>query len=211
VNLRACRSLSTSGLTGTWYRAIELRFWSSLLSTNHTTTTPSRFNAGNPGRPGFEILYLAEDHEVALFEVGALMGSPFPGGTIMPNPKNHWIIINVQARLGRIADLTELSQRRLIDTTVQELTGDWQGYTFRDSHEKLAAPHWTNVPTQRLGRALHQVRDLEGFLTYSTPVPMRRNRVIFPRKLRRGSFVRFENPVTGATHRIPEAKPILKH
>jgi RES domain-containing protein len=203
VNLRACRSLPTSALTGTWYRAIDLRFWRSLLSTDHTASAPGRFNAGNPRRPGFEILYLSENHQVALFEAGALIGSALPGRTFVPNPKGHWVIINVQAQISRIADLTQLSERRLIDTSVQELTGDWQGYTLRDSHEKLVAPYWTNVPTQRLGRALYQVRGLQGFVTYSTPVPVGRNLVIFPRKLRRGSFVRFENPITGDTHTIP--------
>jgi hypothetical protein len=94
-------------------------------------------------------------------------------------------------------------QRRLIETTVQELTGDWQGYAFRETHEELTAPYWTNIPTQRLGRALHQVRGLEGFLTYSAPVPIRRNLIVFPRKLRPGSLVRFENPVTGQTSTIP--------
>jgi hypothetical protein len=203
MNLRASRSLSTSALTGTWYRAVELPFWRTLLATDHTTSIAARFNAGNPGRPGFEILYLAEDHQVALFEVEALFASPFPGGTIIPNPKSHWIIINVQVRIGRVADLTQRSQRRLIETTVQELTGDWRGYAFRDTHERLAAPYWTNVPTQRLGRALHQVRALEGFLTYSARFPTRRNLVIFRQKLRPGSLVRFKNLVTGQSHTIP--------
>ena len=203
MNLRACRSLVTSALTGTWYRATELRFWSRLLATEHTASSPGRFNAGEPERPGFEILYLAEDHQVALFEVGALLGSSFPGGTPVPNPRGHWIIINVQVRLGRVADLTQVSQRRLIETTVQELTGDWQGYTLRTTHARLKSPYWTNVPTQRLGHALYRVRGLEGFFTYSAPAPTRRNLVIFPRKLRPGSFVRFENPITGQAHTIP--------
>jgi hypothetical protein len=146
---------------------------------------------------------LAEDHEVALFEVRALLGSPPPGETFVPNPRGHWIIINVQVQLGRVVDLTQFSQRRLVETTVQELTGDWQGYMFRTTHAKLRSPYWTNVPTQRLGHALYRVRGLEGFLTYSALSPTRRNLIIFPRKLRPGSFVRFENPITGQTHMIP--------
>jgi hypothetical protein len=203
VNLGACRSLATSSLTGTWYRATELRFWSRLLATEYTASSPGRFNAGDPDRPGFEVLYLAEDHQVALFEVGALLGSPLPLGTFIPNPSGHWIIINVQVQLGRIADLTQFSPRRLIETTVQELTGDWQGYAFRTTHARLKPPYWTNVPTQRLGHALYRVRGLEGFLTYSSRAPTRRNVVLFPRKLRPGSSVRFENPITGQAHTIP--------
>jgi hypothetical protein len=203
VNLRACQSLATLALTGTWYRAIELQFWSGLLATEHTASMAGRFHAGTLARPGFEVLYFAEDHQVALLEVGALLGSPFTGEKLVPNPRGHWIIINVQVQLGRVADLTQSSQLALLETTVQELTGDWQGYWFRDPHQKLAAPYWTNVPTQRLGRALHQVRGLEGFLTYSARFSTHRNLIIFPRKLRRGSFVRFENPITGQTHTLP--------
>ena len=35
----------------------------------------------------------------------------------------------------------------------------------------------------------NNVRGLEGFLTYSAKVPTRRNLVVFPTKLRKGSFV----------------------
>lgn len=203
MNLTACRSLATRPLTGTWYRAIQLKFWDSLVATAHTATIPGRFNAGNSTRPGFEILYFGEDHQVILFEVQALLGSPYPGTNYVPNPSGHWVIINVQVQLGLVADLTLVSQRRLIDTTVQELTGDWRGYALRDPHSRLTDPYWTNVPTQRLGHALHDVQGLECFLTYSARVATRRNLVAFPRKLRSGSFVRFENPITGQTHTIP--------
>ena len=53
---------------------------------SHTATTPGRFNSGSLTRPGFEILYFAEDHQVALFEVQALVGSPYPPAPSVPNP-----------------------------------------------------------------------------------------------------------------------------
>lgn len=203
MNLSACRSLTTAPLTGTWYRAIQCNYWNSLLATAHSTMIPGRFNAGNPARPGFEILYLAEDHQVALYEVRALLGSPWPGMDYVPNPSGAWVVINVRIRLGRVADLTRDSQRRLIATTVQELTGDWRGYQLREPHPRLKPPYWTRVPTQRLGHALHNVRGLEGFLTYSARVATHRNLMVFPGKLRPGSFIRFDNPITGQTHTIP--------
>jgi hypothetical protein len=128
---------------------------------------------------------------------------PFSGERLVPNPRGHWIIINVQVQLGRVADLTQSSQLHLLETTVQEPTGDWRGYWERPTDPKLKPPYWTNVPSQRLGRALYQVRGLEGFLTYSARFSTRRNLIIFPRKLRRGNFVRFENPITGQTHTLP--------
>jgi len=46
--------------------------------------------------PAFEILYLAEDASVALFEVQALLGSAYPGATFVPNPAGGaWSLIDV--------------------------------------------------------------------------------------------------------------------
>lgn len=203
MRLAACGALATTALTGTWYRAIQFKFWNSLLAIAHTATIPGRFNAGNVAHPGFEILYFAEDHQVALFEVQALLGSPYPGATYVPNPSTAWVVINVDIQLDRIADLTKASQRKIIAATVQELTGDWRGYSLRNPHAALSAPYWSHVPTQRLGHALHGVADLEGFLTYSAKVATRRNLVVFPRKLVPGSFIRFHNPVSGTVVNIP--------
>jgi len=201
VNLAACAALRLGPLTGTWYRAIQPAFWATSLATAHTRTIPSRFSAGNPTRPGFEILYLADDHQVALFEVGALLGSPLPGAAYVPNPAGAWVIINVNVTLSSVADLCRPTQRRSVRTTAQELTGDWRGYLLRNPAPALSAPYWTNVPTQRLGAALESVPNLEGFTTYSAKVSTHRNLAIFPAKLRPGSTVRFTytDPSTGKT------------
>ena len=188
MKLAACGSLATIPLTGTWYRAIQLKFWNSLLATAHTATIPGRFNAGNAAHPGFEILYFAKDHQVALFEVQALLGSPFPGATYVPNPSTSWVVINVDIQLHQIADLTTVPQRKIVDTTVQELTGDWRGYALRNPHATLRTPIRSNVPTQRLGHALHGVADMEGFLCYAATVATHTNLVAFPKKLRPGNW-----------------------
>ena len=199
MNPAACAALHAAPLAGTWYRAIQPAFWATSLATAHTRTIPSRFSVGNPTRPAFEILYLAEDHQVALFEVGALLGSPLPRAAYVPNPAGAWTIINVNMTLSRVADLCRRSQRRLVSTSVQELTDDWRGYLLRNPTPTLAAPYWTNVPTQRLGHALNLVPDLEAFTTCSAKVPTRRNLAIFPSKLLPGSMVRFTytDPSTG--------------
>jgi RES domain-containing protein len=202
VNLAACQRLLSNPFTGTWYRAVQLQFWNSFLATAHTRTMPGRFNAGNHGRPGVEILYFAENHQVAMFEVQALLGSPLPGAPLLPNPTGQWAIINDRVQLSQVVDLTDQSERAKIASSVQELTGDWRGYSSRDQLPSLRDPYWTNVPTQRLGHALHGVRDVEGFLTYSARVPTHRNLIVFPAKLRPGSFVEFENPITGLIDRI---------
>lgn len=203
MNLTACRSLRARPLTGTWYRAIRAHHFGTALAYSHTATIPGRFNAGSIARPGFPILYFGEDHQVTLFEVAALLGSPLPGQAYVPNPASPWTVINVTVNLSRIVDLSRRSQRALIATTTQELTGDWRGYALRTPAPPVSAPWWTNVPTQRLGAALQARRSVEGFLNWSAKVPTRRNLIVFPDRLRTGSFIRFVDPASGASHSIP--------
>jgi hypothetical protein len=148
------------------------------------------------------LIYLAADHSVALFEVAALLGSPLPGHAFVPNPAGAWTVINVTVRLSRVVDLCRASQRRLVGTTVQELTGDWRGYSLRGGGSGVAVRYPSIVPTQRLGAALHARRGVEGFLTYSAKVPTKRNLVIFPGKLLAGSSVEFTD-AHGVTHSVP--------
>jgi RES domain-containing protein len=201
MNLTACRSLTAGPLTGTWFRGLNPRYSASPLATAHTATVPGRYNGGTVAHPAFEVLYLAEDHVVALFEVQALLGSPLPPAVFLPNPHSSWTVINVQVQLSQVADLTDAAQRRLIDTTVQELTGDWRGYLLRPASRKLVAPYWTRIPTQRLGAALFRVPRLEGFITYSARVPTQKNLVVFPQKLQRGSSVNYSD-AAGKTYSI---------
>jgi RES domain-containing protein len=202
MNLAACRLLPTRPLTGLWYRAIRPMYLISALSTAHTRTLPGRYNAASAAHPGPEIIYLAADHFVGLFEVDAVLGSPLPGGTVIPNPHAAWTIINVEIVLSRVVDLNLPSNVRLLQTSFQELTGDWRGYRYRPQVPALRGPQWTNVPTQRLGHALFRVRALEGFLAPSARDPTKSNLMIFPDKLRSGSFVRFRDPQSGFEHVI---------
>lgn len=203
MRLARCRFLSRRPITGAWFRAIRPQFFQTALAYVHTATIPGRFNGGTMQRPSFPVLYLAEDQIVALFEVSALLGSPLPGQAFMANPNQPWTVVAVDVRLSRVADLTRLSQRRLIETTVQELTGDWRGYTLRNPNPLLVPPYWTTIPTQRLGAALYALKGLEAFLTYSAKVPTRRNLIVFPLKLRKGSFIRFTDPASAQVYSIP--------
>jgi len=122
MNLAACPHLPQSPLTGTWYRAIQPQHWQTSLQTAHTTTIPSRFNDGNQAVPGFEILYLAENPMVALFEVQSLFGSPTSPGTVLASSRQAWIIINVDVTLQRIVDLIAVAAvHNALGTTAQEL------------------------------------------------------------------------------------------
>jgi len=54
--------------------------------------------------PAFEILYLAENPMVALFEARALFGSPTTPGGVVPHPNRPLVTLPILVSLGAIAD-----------------------------------------------------------------------------------------------------------
>lgn len=165
MNLAACATVSVTPLTGTWYRAIQPHHLASALNTSHTKLIPSRFNEGSSASPQFEVLYLAENHLVALFEVQALLGSSHTPGGVVPHPRRAWTILNVSVNLQAVADLTDTVTQSMLATTAQELTGDWRGYQLRGPSASVKWPVGP-APTQQLGSALHSTRNLERFITF---------------------------------------------
>ncbi len=165
MKLRKCRQLPTAPLTGVWYRAVGAQHFKTALSTIQTAHTPSRFSPASVATPTFEILYLAQSHDVALREVEALLGS-----AAIPNPAHTFLLLNVQVVLQAVADLTTSIAHQSLDLTAQELTGDWRGYADRNSITPLQYPSGA-APTQELGNALFGVAGLEGFITYSAKKP----------------------------------------
>lgn len=200
-------SASTSGLiskreTGVWYRALQTHFLPTALATAHTTTIPSRFSDASPASPGFEILYLAENHLVALLEVQALLGSPTTPGGVVPHPRSTWAVLNVKVNLRNVIDLSNPASQNALDITAQELTGDWLGYRLRNQGTTITGPTGT-APTQELGAALHGIPDLEGFKSLSAKAPYHQILAIFPQKLRSDSEVSWLNPQTGKQESLP--------
>jgi len=198
VNVAGVRNITPVPLTGTWYRAIQPQFWSTLLQTSHTRASPSRFNAGVNQ---FEAFYLAENHLVALQEVGALVGTPSPGG-LFPLPHRAWSVINVAVHLTAVADLTRHSQRSLVGTNAQELTGDWRSYAVR--HQVAGRPGSPPLaPTQRLGAELFGDTRFEALKTYSAKQPFSAVLVVFPQRLASSSRVIFRDPVSKRPLSLP--------
>jgi RES domain len=204
VNLAQCVYLNRYQLHGTWIRALHPNYLANPLGTAHATTHATRFNPGTVGDPGFEILYLAENALVARFEVQALLGSPYPGAASVPNTAGvNWTLLAVQVDLQAVVDLTRLNARNLIDTSIQELTGDWRAYALRNPYRSRGGIHGSDVPTQMLGRRLARIRGVEGFLCYSARIATQRNLMIFPRKLQPGSQLSCVDPATGDPLTLP--------
>jgi hypothetical protein len=194
----------TVPLSGTWYRAIQLKFTATALQYNHTGAQTSRFAAGTSAKPIHQTLYFAENQQVALLEVGAIF-SPPGSGTVVANPAAAWAVLNVTVSLNTIVDLTNNQAQQDLETTAQELTGDWIGYQLRGLPGASATTPVGIAPTQALGRALYRIPRLQGFLTLSAKAPERVNLVIYPSKIKTHakSFIQFTDPATGKIHKIP--------
>ena len=188
MKLGICGKLAHHPLSGHWLRALEWKYLETRLETEHTRTGPSRFSPASPTAPLHRILYLAENHQVSLFEVGAMLGSPLDP---IADPGRSLLLLSLEVKLCRVADLCEEGQRDLIGSSFQELTGNW-----RNSPDR-------RVPTHRLGQALFRVKGLEGFLFPSSKPSGGKNLVVFPDKLdhERSSIV-FRNDLNGEMERL---------
>lgn len=200
MNIAAVAALPVRAARGAWYRAIQPQYWESLLNTTYTSTIRTRFN---PGNGGFEIFYTGENHLVALLEVRDLLGTPMTAGLLAPSPlRRQWGIINVRVNPARVVDLTSGAARRQLQTSAQELTGDWEGYYYRNQMRAVPKPS-SPAPTQRLGQALFRRGDVEGFITYSAKLAHHKVLVVFPQRVSAPSRIVFQDPLTGKTLTLP--------
>ena len=203
MNLAAVALLPTQPETGPWFRTVDPRFLPNAMATGHTPAVPSRFYDPLSASPPFRTLYLSDDPLAAQFEAQALFGSPTtPGGTV-PGPRTAGVVIRARVLLSAVADLSDTRAQALLDTSAQELTGDWTGYRQRGATTPVRAPIGT-APTQALGEALwRDQRGLEGFLFVSARLAYHRNLVVFPEALGAGSFVEYAwDDTTGTARRF---------
>ncbi|MGC2525231.1 MAG: RES family NAD+ phosphorylase [Stellaceae bacterium] len=204
MNLGACTTLQRWPETGTWYRAVPLTVLATALSSAHSKTARTRFNPGAllPANRQFEILYFAEDPLTANFECGAMLGNSFVPGGAIAHPCRSFAMLNAQMTLSEVVDLTDVSASQLpLQTTAQEMTGDWDGYQVRGGMTSVSAPVGV-APTQALGQALFQT-GVEGFQPVSARVSCNRTLMVFPQNLRSGSKLEFRDQSGAIVHQIP--------
>ena len=182
MNLSACARLPKTPENRTWFRAIQPRYSSTALNSAHTTGSRSRFSGGPllPSSAQFQILYFAEDHQTALFEFGAMVGSPHIPGRAIPNPGVPALVLNVQIRLQQVFDLTQVRSAQVPLQTTDR-------YQSRSPMTSVTAPIGL-AETQTLGEALFQT-GIEGFRSLSAKIPYARTLMVFPTNLGRGSSI----------------------
>jgi RES domain len=140
----------------------------------------------------FQILYFAEDHQTALFEFGAMVGSPHIPGRAIPNPGVPSLVLNVQITLQQVFDLTQVRSAQVPLQTTDR-------YQSRSPMTSVTAPIGL-AETQTLGEALFQT-GIEGFRSLSVKIPYARTLMVFPTNLRRGSSIVYIDSGT-VVHRI---------
>ncbi len=167
MNLAPCRDLPRHNLVGTWYRAVDPRFLATALSTAHTSRISSRFSPATPAQPAFEILYLAENPLVTLFEAQALFGSPSTPGGLVPHPGRPLVTLPMSLDLTDVIDCTDSLTATMLETNAQELTGDWRAFGNRP----VPSVHAGRAPTQSLGQALFETGEVKALLNFSARLP----------------------------------------
>jgi hypothetical protein len=190
--------------SGTWYRAAALPFLPAALASAHSLTVRSRYSAGPlwSSHRRFAILYFTDSHNTALFEIGAMLGNAFRPGAAIPNPAIACAIVNVTVRLTQVADLTGSQAQSAIDTTAQELTGDWDSYQLRSALTPVKQPVGV-APTQELGEALFR-SGIEGFVSLSARIPTQRVLIVFPDNRKTGFHLEYKD-ATGSPIVVPGA------
>lgn len=154
-----------------WCRAVRNVHAKHPLSWRHSLNNETRFKSI---KESFPVLYLAFDDNTALMEVQALRGNPNPAQVVAPG----WTIARVTVQLDRVADLRTPGERAKVDTTVQELTGDWADYANRTGTSVVSSN--PPAPTQKFGENLYRWTDCQGFLSPSSRNSMLPNLVVFP-------------------------------
>jgi hypothetical protein len=200
-------------VTGTWQHAATIGKPGKALRMTTKGLTPAaeyvraRFNPGILRSPGIETLYLALGRDTALFEKRAQFGNPYgPTSQFIAGPRlNTTAVIDVDVNLRSVVDLTDLGNHHLLDTTAQELTGDWLGYELRGQAAPsvvLTAPTGA-APTQQLGWELFQMPNVEGIKYISALVSVTCCLVVFTHKLQRPSSLAWHDPNTGSRESYP--------
>lgn len=161
----------------TWYRAtLGPR---APLEFRHTSKAPTRFGSD---RSRYFMLYFAADPTTALLEVEAVVATHNPPQTYNIQP-SAYVVWPVSVALNNVVDFGDPSCRSMVETSVQELTGDWRARHPVAGSPPTVRSRASEAPTQRLGEALEYRSGVEGFLTPSAKAPAISNLVVFPHRV----------------------------
>ena len=165
--------------TGTWYRAVPSSHSRTPLGSSRSI---SRFCSTSSD---YDAIYLAADRITALLEVQALVRSLHARLPISVIP-NAYIVFPISVGGIQVIDFGDPADRAVVGTSTQELTGDWRAYPARelDGETPIVRSQVFSAPTQDLGAALADAREVSGFLSPSAHNAKQSNLIVFPNKVR---------------------------
>lgn len=149
-----------------WYRSVEERYQ---FEPPPARERPTRFNPGN-----LQVMYFAPDQVLARFEARDVLGHWF--GDAVPAPRDRHVVVEYSIDLGPKRAIVDVRPPQLttVETTVQEMTGDWHSYPWGDA----------DAPTQALARAIHGRSDAPlGLTAPSARNPQLDNLILFADRL----------------------------
>ena len=197
MNLSSVPTLPTVPRTGTWYRATPPQFYpASIFQLSYTPRIASRFSAGPYSQPPYQTLYLAQTPEMALLETENVYGRI--GNTVA---NLHAVTLYaVEVQTFRLVNLIDPGVQARLQTSTQELTGNWTiyGANMPTSPFPVFLP---TAPTQLLGAALF-AEGFEGLIAPSAKDPRFPSLMLFPQNLQANSIVTHTDPATGQIHRV---------
>jgi RES domain-containing protein len=188
--LEALGSLKGRAYYGQTYRVFKPKYLLAPLSTEGAFHYGGRYNPPKQ----LQLLYLAEDPITALSEARMLVD---PLGSMLHRSDSR-IILATLYRLERVLDLSDLVVLDTLDTSFQELTGDWT----------LDALHGRLPPTQRLGQACFEQGSFEAIRYPSAQNRSFYNFAIYRDRLQEPSFVRIKDSSGVFSGALPEAGQI---
>lgn len=150
------------------------------------------FGARFTPRRTFETIYLAEDPITAFAEVWLILQHPHaPPSTFRTPPLVH---VTVDGVLASVLDLTEPNVQAALETTPQELTGEWR-YAQAEGRE---------APTQTLGRVCYETRRFDSIRFFSTKNPPNGICIaVFPDRLNPPAYIEVYDPYDNLAQRLP--------
>ena len=149
-----------------WFRSVEKQYQ---YDPPHFQRSTTRFNPGN-----LRVIYFAPDSLLARFEARDVLGQWF--GDATPSFRDRHAVVEYRIDLGPRSAIVDARSAQLttVDTTVQEMTGDWHSYGLRG----------TLAPTQDLASAVFNRPDSPmGLIAPSAPNPLQNNLVLFADRL----------------------------
>ncbi|MGL5941442.1 MAG: RES family NAD+ phosphorylase [Waterburya sp.] len=158
--------LPTISEAGVVYRFIKAKYLNEPLSSIGSLKVGGRYNIKNQ----FEALYLANNPITALREIRAIVET---SSEIIASRIPPYVLLSIEYNLRKIVDLTDDNCQKALVTNIQELTGNW---LYMQSIGQIA-------PTQSLGLAVYQSKNIEALKVPSATAPNQYNLVIFTQNL----------------------------